>query len=32
MVSGKRSTLTSAERPQLAHVAVTALTPFWRMF
>ena len=30
-VSGKASTLTSAERPQLAQVAVTARTPFWRM-
>jgi hypothetical protein len=30
-VSGSRSTLTSAERPQLAHEAVTLRTPFWRM-
>ena len=30
-VSGRRSTLTSADRPQLAQVAVTARTPFWRM-
>jgi hypothetical protein len=31
-VSGRASTLTSAERPQASHVAVTARTPFWRMF
>ena len=30
-VSGRASTLTSAERPQLAHDAVTMRTPFWRM-
>jgi hypothetical protein len=30
-VSGKASTLTSADRPQLAQVAVTARTPFKRM-
>ena len=28
---GQASTLTSAERPQSAHEAVTARTPFWRM-
>ena len=31
-VSGRRSTLTSADRPQLAQAAVTERTPFWRMF
>ena len=30
-VSGSRSTLTSAERPQLAHAAMTKRTPFWRI-
>ena len=30
-VSGRRSTLTSAERPQLAHAAMTERTPFKRM-
>ena len=29
---GRASTLTSADRLQLSHVAVTARTPFWRMF
>ena len=30
-VSGRRSTLTSAERPQFAHDALTERTPFKRM-
>jgi hypothetical protein len=30
-VSGSRSTLTSAERPQFAHDAMAMQTPFWRM-
>jgi hypothetical protein len=30
-VSGRRSTLTLAERPQLAHDAMTERTPFSRM-
>jgi hypothetical protein len=32
VVSGSASTLTSAERLQASHVAITARTPFWRMF
>jgi hypothetical protein len=31
-VSDRASTLKSAERLQLSHVATTAWTPFWRMF
>ena len=31
-VEGRASTLTSASRPQASHVAVTARTPFLRMF